>query len=178
MSYAKTYTFVELVKDAIAADTPFQLVDLSDTTNFPHAHDDRIILKGLQLEATLSSTGGGVFAVYVGVITENDSTDGSATWLRKWDVQPVGGATHYHEQEFPLAGVDLKVISGSLLHFASNASQDDNANWKNDAAIENIVSTTAGNPGVGDLVAWVEEVVNGSTLRARFGVSYDTEEAR
>lgn len=178
MSYAKTYKFVELAVDGIAADTGYQVIDLSDTTNFPHGRTDRLIVKAIQFDGTISDTGGGEFVVYVGVVTECDSTDGSMTALRKWDVKPIGGAHTYHEQQWPFAGVDCKVVSGALQFFAGNSTVADNAAWKNDAGIQNINGTAAGNPGVGDLVAYVDEVVNGSTLRLRIGVAYDTEDAR
>lgn len=178
MSYAKTYKFIEIVKDGVDADMPIQLIDLSDTASFPHGRTDRIILKSVQVEAAVSTTGGGAFAIYVGVVTENDSTDGSVSWLRKWDVWAVGDAYTYHEQEWPLAGVDLKVSGGALKHWATNATLDDSAHWKNDAGIVNVNGDTAGNPGVGDLVALIDETANGSTLNARIGVCYDTEDAR
>jgi len=180
MSYAKPYKFVELAVDDIAADTAYQLIDLSDGTNFPHSaqRTDRIIVKAIDFEGAISTTGSGLFTVYVGVVTENDTTDGSMTALRKWEVKDIGDAHTFHTQLFPFAGVDCKVISGGLLHFASNIEVADNANWANDATIQNINGTTAGVPGVGDLVAYVDETVNGSTLNLRIGVAYDTEDAR
>jgi len=178
MSYAKTYKFVELAVDDIAVDTGYQIIDLSDTTNFPHAHTDRLIVKSIELEGAISTAGSGLFTVCVGIVTETDSTDGSMTALRKWEVKDIGDAHTFHVQEFPLAGVDCKVIGGVLQHFASNVEVADNANWANDAGIQNINGTTAGNPGVGDLVAYVDETVTGSTLNLRIGVAYDTEEAR
>ncbi len=180
MSYAKTYKFIELAVDAIAADTGYQLIDLSDGANFPHSaqRQDRIIVKSIELEGAISTAGSGLFTVYVGVITENDGTDGSMTALRKWEVKDIGDAHTFHVQEFPLAGLDCKVIGGVLRHFASNIEVADNAVWKNDAGLLNINGTTAGNPGVGDLVAYVDETVNGSTLNLRIGVAYDTEDAR
>ena len=162
---------VTLSAEAVAADTPYVLVDLSDTTNFPHGDTTELHLLGLVLQAEKASDG--VYDVWVGVVTENDATDGSATWVHRFDLQHVGNATDSTDRFFAQIdytlgeanpeGVNLNVTSGALTKFASNISQANNANWQNDENRASPVGSTT-KVGVGDLVVWAEEVSGTGTL--------------
>ena len=68
--------------EAVAASTAYVLVDLSDTTNFPHANTRAIVLHDLYLTGEKASTG--IYDIWVGVVTEVDATNGSVDWLQVW----------------------------------------------------------------------------------------------
>lgn len=162
---------VNLGAEAVAGSTPYVLVDLSDTVNFPHNEDNWLNLLGLILSA--EKAGDGVYDIWVGVVTENDATDGSADWLHVFHLESVQNPTdstdRFHETvDFTLGGANpdgiiCKVTSGALVHFAGNQGQADSANWQNDTNRASPVGTTTP-PGVGDLVVWVEEVSGTGTL--------------
>jgi len=77
--------------EALAASTMYQLIDLSDAVNFPHTGTTAIILKRLRLHAEKATDG--IFDVWVGILYENDGTDGSARWLHCFHLEAVGNPT-------------------------------------------------------------------------------------
>jgi hypothetical protein len=155
----------------VAASTPYVLVDLSDVTNFPHGKTQEIHLLGLILDAEKASDG--VFDLWVGVVIENDGTDGSVEWVHVFHMESVANPTDstdrfYAEIDFTLGGsnpdgLNCAVVDGATPWFAGNQSQADNGSWQNDTnRVSPVGSTTK--PGVGDLVVWAEEVTDGGTL--------------
>ncbi len=152
-----------LILAAVAADTPYVLVDLSDTTNFPHKLTNGLILKGLDVYSDSAD-----FDVYVGVVIENDATNGTAKWI------------YYHKgsgaEDFrvPEHGLNLCVISGALTNVVSNSQQADNTNWQNDVdRVSPVGSTTK--PGAGDLVVFADLTAGSGTLNGRVVAYYDAE---
>jgi len=162
---------VNLGAEAVAASTPYVLIDLSDTTNFPHGDTQELHLLGLVMNSEKASDG--IFDVWVGVVTENDGTDGSATWCHVFHLEAVGNATDSTDRfaqtvDFTLAGrnpdgLNLAVVSGALTNFAGNQTQANSANWINSTNRASPVGSTT-KPAAGDVVVWVEEVTNGGTL--------------
>jgi hypothetical protein len=162
---------VTLGAEAVAASTAYVLVDLSDTTNFPHGNTAELHLLGLILST--EKAGDGAFDIWVGVVTENDATDGSVTWVHCFHLENVFNATddddrHFAVVDFTLGGLvpegaNLCVVSGALTKFASNLTQADNVSWQNDTNRASPVGA-ATKPGVGDIVVWVEETADGGTL--------------
>ena len=163
--------FVSLGAEAVAASTPYVLVDLSDITNFPHKNTNALHLMGLILHAEKASDG--VFDIWVGVVTECDATDGSTEWVHVYHLEASGNATDSTDRfaqliDFTLGGhdrdgVNLLVRGGATPHFASNQTQANNVSWQNDTNRVSPVGTTT-KPGVGDLVVWVEEVTDTGTI--------------
>jgi len=162
---------VNLGAEAVAASTPYVLVDLSDVTNFPHSKTQELHLLGLILEAEKAADG--AFDVWAGVVTENDATDGSVQWVHAFHLESVTNPTdstdRAHTQvDFTLGGanfdgINCAVVSGALPFFAGNQTQADNVNWQNDEnRVSPVGSTTK--PAVGDLVVWVEEVAGTGTI--------------
>lgn len=115
----------------------------------------------------------GIYDLFVGVVVENDGTDGSVQWVHVFHLQAVGNPTDSTDRfaqnvDFTLGGrnregINCAVVAGALTRFAGNQVQDNNANWQNDTdRVSPVGSTTK--PGVGDLVAWVEEVGGTGTM--------------
>lgn len=172
---------VNLGVEAVAADTPYVLVDLSDTTNFPHTKTTEIHLLGLVLSA--EKAGDGVYDIWVGAVTENDGTDGSATWCHVFHLEsvlnPTDSTDRFNGQvDFTLGGgnpqgINLNVTGGALTAFAGNQTQADDGNWQNDTNRTSPVGATT-LPGVGDLVCWVEEVSGTGTIDFSLTAIYET----
>lgn len=172
---------VNLGAEDVAASTAYVLVDLSDSTNFPHSNTAWINLLGLIFNSEGASDG--IFDVWVGVLTENDTTDGSATWVHVFHLESQFNATddtnrYADEIDFTLGGsnpdgLNLKIVSGALVYFAGNQTQANNVNWDSDANLASPVGTTT-NPGVGDVVVYVEEVTDTGTLDFSVTAIYET----
>ena len=162
---------VNLGAEAVAASTPYVLVDLSDVTNFPHSKTQELHLLGLLLEAETATDG--AFDIWVGVVTENDATNGSVQWVHVFHLESSANPTDSTDRahaviDFTLGGVNLAgvncaVVSGALPFFAGNQVQADNVSWQNDTNRASPVGSTT-KVGAGDVVVWVEEVADGGTL--------------
>lgn len=169
---------VNLMLEDVAATTPYVLVDLSDTTNFSHHATDHLTLVGLRLVSEKVSDG--AFTVKVGVVLENDDTDGSVQWIHSWFLETTANSTDSTDrfvdsESFVYPGVrpdglPLRVVSGALENFVGNDTQDDSANWQNDQARTSPVGTS--NPGVGDLVMLITETADGGTISLSLTVDY------
>ena len=151
------------------------LVDLSDTTNWPHTDAGEVHLLGLKMNGETHTDG--IFDLWVGVVTENDATDGSVSWLECFHSENQESATEDEsrfdfQRDYTLGGyvpegANLSVTSGALDNLVTNLTQADNSSWQNDTGLASPAGAAAGatgKPGVGDLVLWVEEVTNGGTL--------------
>jgi hypothetical protein len=162
---------VNLGAEAVADSTPYVLIDLSDTTNFPHGKTQELHLLGLILDGEKAADG--AYDVWVGVVLENDATDGSVQWIHAFHLESVGNATDstdrfHHDLDFTLGGVNpdglnCAVVGGAMPFFVSNQSQVDNGGWQNDVNRVSPVGTTT-KVGTGDVVVWVEEVSGSGTL--------------
>jgi len=182
MSLGKQQHVVNLGVEALDASTPYVLVDLSDSDNFPHgeAFVGEIHLLGLYLNGDQASDG--AFDLWVGVVTENDGTDGSVQWIWTHHAESVSNPTDSAGHiccsiDFTLGGqnpegINCLVTAGALTHFVGNQSQANSVNWQNDTARVSPVGTSK--PGVGDLVLWVEETTNGGTIDFSMHAIYET----
>lgn len=175
MSVYSKVRAVALGAEAVAASTGYVLVDLSDTTNYKHVGTTEIHLLGLSLGT--EKAGDGVFDVWVGVVTEVDATDGSVTWIERFDIEAVGNTTDSTDRfawakDYTLGGrnidgINCRVSSGALTHFISNQTLANSNVWQTDTGLASPVGAAAGatgKPGAGDLVVYVEEVSGTGTL--------------
>ena len=166
---------------AVAATTSYVLVDLSDITNFPHEGVQEIHLHGMLISAEKAADG--EFDIAVGVLTENDGTDGSADWIHLWhmvaSLNPTDSTDRLNEFiDFTLGGsspegANLAIVDGAPTKIITNARDTDNALWKNDVnRVSPAGSTTK--PGVGDLVVLVTEVGGTGTIDFTISATYET----
>ncbi len=155
---------------AISADTAYLLVDLSNSTDWPHTATNLVIVKRVWLYGAVSSTH--TWRTSWGVITENDATDGTAQWLGTARIANVSGVFNTR-REFGEHGLSLRVASGVMDNFGGNSTLE-SISWQNDTAISSTVAIS-GAVGVGDLVFYADEVTSGSTLDFTVCVDYDTE---
>lgn len=165
--------------EGIDASTAYVLVDLSDSTNYPHNHTNAILLKSLRLNT--EKKGDGIFDVWVGVITEVDASNGTADWLHVFHLEHIPNNSaettdRFADQVF-FGPVNLRIVDGALDHVVTNQQQAGNTNWKTGTGLASPVGAAAGatgKPGAGDLVVWVEEVTTGGTLDFTISADYET----
>ena len=172
--------FVSLGAEAVSASTAYVLVDLSDNTNFPHTETNAVHLLSLVLHTEKASDG--VYDIWVGVVTENDVTNGSVDWVHVFHLEASGNPTDSTDRfaqqlDFTLGGrnpqgVNCLITGGATSHFATAQTQADNVSWQNDTNRTSPVGATT-KPGVGDLVVWVEEVSGSGTLDFVLSAIYD-----
>ena len=156
--------------ESIDADKAYLLVDLSDSTNWPHTATNLVVVKRVWLYGAVSSTH--TWRTSWGVITENDDANGTAQWLGTARIANVSGVFNTR-REFGEHGLSLRVASGAMDNFGGNATLE-STSWQNDTAISSTVGTS-GTVAVGDLVFYADEVSDGSTLAFTVCVDYDTE---
>jgi len=156
---------------SIAVDTAYLLVDLSDSTNWPHSATNEVILKSVAAGGTVS--GAHQWNLTVGVIVENDATNGTAVWVTNEHLITVTGVFAPPQRTFAAGGLNLRAAGGALTYGAANG-HSELTTWQNDTAITATVGTT-GTVAAGDLVILADEITDGSTLTFSVCVDYDTE---
>jgi hypothetical protein len=180
----KTWTIC-LGAEAVAASTAYVLVDLSDTTNFPHNEDNWINVLGALVNAETKSDG--QYDIWLGVVTENDGTDGTAKWFDVLHCENRDNATddtgHFDfKRDYTFGGanpdgINCKVTAaGATPYIGSNQAQAGNSNWQNDVGLASIAGAaggTTGEPGVGDVVMWVEKAAGSGTLDFSIALAYE-----
>jgi hypothetical protein len=168
-----TVPFVACIEEvgSIAGDTPYLLVDLSDTTNWPHTKTSRVIIKDVQWYGSIS--GANLWHSLLGVVTENDATDGSVVFVHNQVLTSLSGM-FISDHVWPEHGVDLHIVDGIAENVASNIVHDDNVLWANTNAITATMGTT-GTVGIGDLILYMDERTDGSTANFTLCIGYDTE---
>lgn len=165
--------------EAVAATTGYVLVDLSDTTNYPHTKTVELHVLGLKVRTEKASDG--VYDLWFGVITEVDATDGSVKFFEVIHLESVHNPTDSTDRlvldiDYTLggsspAGINLNITGGAATKFVSSATLADSNVWQTDTGLLSPVGAaggTTGKPGAGDLVLYVEEVSGTGTLD--FGV--------
>lgn len=165
----------------LAATEPFVLVDLSDTTAFPHTETGRIRLYSLTL--SIEKETDGQYLLKFGVITEVDATNGSAYWFFILDDEYVANPTDSTDRltkklTWP-GGIDLEIdtVNEIFYHIISNTEMADDVAWQTDVALDSPKGDTQSAPGVGDLVLYLEEMAGAGTISFSVLVEYITEVA-
>lgn len=166
-----------LVKEDLAADEGFILVDLSDTTNFPHSETGKIRIYTIDIEYEVKADG--QFILYVGTIIEVDATDGSTKWLFAVDAETVSNPTdstdRRHIRYHWPGGIDLEVSAGAMVNLISNVGDTNDVTWQTDVNLDSPVGDTSSPSGAGDLVAFLDETGGTGTFDFSITVEYITE---
>lgn len=165
------YTACYHEADGITVDTAYLLVDLSDTTGWPHSATNEVILKAIATQGTVS--GAHQWDLSVGVVVENDATDGTAVWVDGEHLVSLSGVFIPPQRTYASDGLNLRVAS-SALTYAVASGHSELTSWQSGTAISATVGTT-GTVAVGDVVILADEITDGSTLGFTICVDYDTE---
>lgn len=168
-----------LFKEAVAADTWYILVDLDDQTSYKHPVTGSVNLLKVDIDAEKDSDG--VFDLKLGVVRENDGTDGSADWIYVFKDEAVGNPTDSTDRytrslDFTSGkepeGLDCSIV-GSRLKFMRGPNSGNDVALKNDAAD---LTSAAGGSGlsaaVGDLVLLADETADTGTVDIVVKVTY------
>jgi hypothetical protein len=157
------------------------LIDLSDNSNFRHVETGKIRLYTLDITVEQQTMTAGEWEIKVGVIVENDATDGTADWIIVIHAETEQNATddsdrrHYHF-DWPW-GLDLQVDSSNdrLSRHVTNTQDAASVGWDNDDSLDSPVGDTTSAPGDGDLVLQLNEVTDGASISVCVTAQYATE---
>jgi hypothetical protein len=172
--------------EATAADTAVVLVDLSDSTNFPHSSSQTNWINVLGIFGSVETASDGPYDIWLGVISEVDASNGTAEWFDVIHCESPQNATddkgHYlFSRDYTLGGgnpdgICCKITSGSMDYIATGQNQAGNTNWQTDVGLLSPAGAAAGatgKPGAGDIVAWVEETGGTGTCDWSLTVIYE-----
>lgn len=151
----------------VAVSTFYILVDLSDTTNYPHVSTNGIVLR--QVTASLRQTGN-AWRVLVGVVSDVTASNSIMNGVFELNV-PSTLNTALASIHYPFGGADLQVTGTTVAGLLTPDINIPSVTTSTD--LDSPAGTT--NPEVGDIILWVAEVTDGSTLDWAVGVFYCTE---
>lgn len=159
----------------LSADAQYIVIDLDDTTNYNHTNTDGVWLKAVDISGCVDGNTG-LWEVRLGVVVENDATDGSVWWFAGYlfghgsgcDISPKKISWPEYD------GIDL-VLDGNTPRSMTTMTKDtDDTDWDNDDnKITFVLTQTPPEPG--DIVADVIELVNENKLKFTVGIVYRTE---
>ena len=175
---ARGYT-VLLNKEAVAASTWYILIDLDDTTNYHHGTITSVNILTLDIDAEQFTNG--TWDIWVGVVLENDGTNGSAQWFKVFHFEHIQNSTDgsgrltkhidFTCRENP-DGVCC-AVGGGKTKFIAGPESGDVVALKNDAAdLTNAGGGASKSAAVGDVVVWAELTGQGGNLHLSMTATY------
>lgn len=135
------------------------IVDLSDTTNWPHDGDKEIRISGIRVD--IDKAAASTCTVKLGVITYVASSTGSVKWFHVCGstINVSNTATQYYVNYAPsylrtLVVQTSTVTEGSTPHFMSNDETLKSTTYQTDVLLPTTYGTDA-YPKVGDIILYV-----------------------
>lgn len=169
-SWRRSYISYDAGEAGIDATTRRILIDLSDTTNFPHTKTDHLVIKSLSWQASTSTADSWV--VRGGVIRENDATNGTVSWIFSDHIgHAVSARPRTSGLSFPF-GMNLKNGGTILTFFRAGDETAGSTVWDNDQ----VKTTSLGDtvlPAPNDLVLELIELESGSSLFFNILIEYE-----
>lgn len=160
------YAFIEYDSDE---DGWYIIVDLSDSTNYPHVHTNRIILKSFDFWGDLNAAMR--WRWELGVVTAVTTSTTTIEWIAGGESSSAG--VFSGSLRLPEHGLSLSVVNGSLNRVATLE-----VTATSEITTTTEISTTVGltgTVGVGDLILHTDEITDTAVINWSSGVSYDTE---
>jgi len=193
LSYAPYCVF--LYREAAGNAQKYILIDLDDTTLFPHVATGRVIIKRIDYQYQITDTPG-AWQVSTGVITEVDDTDGTSIYFdthvvamasnlnlllpRRWPTPDNQYATgNWQPENYDHFDCEIEIVDGSyLLKRAKGLIVDEaDTDWNTSTEYWN-AWTSAGEPSsipaAGDIILKVAEISGTSQLELGVTIWYDT----
>jgi hypothetical protein len=167
----------------VTADTGYVLIDLSDSTNFPHSETGRVRLYSLTISGSLAgAAGAGKGYLYFGVVTEVDGSNGSVDWFYVLDLQVYDNADddsiRIDTQKHWWGGLDLEVdvTAESSDNLITATTDTGDTVWQTDVSLTSPYDADSP-PGQGDVVVFWDETEDGATLNINVLAEYITQAA-
>jgi|GEM_PF-5401521 len=150
-------SYVKYFLDGITASTSTILIDLSDTTNFPHEKTGYACLTNIRIN--VDKVAASTATIKIGVVTEVGATNGDVEWFfsKVFEADTVG--THLVENvNFAPAVIRAYVnSSGGTPYLLSSDRTTDSTVYQTDVGLPTTADTGGGVfPSAGDIVLRVE----------------------
>lgn len=152
----------------VSTDTWYILVDLSDTTNYPHAGTNSIILKSLHYAGDLGTATH--WDWNVGVVTSIAATTANIEWIMRTPRNRL--AQFDGEWTLPEHGLNL-AVTGGVLPFVGTIVSPTNAITSGTVLTASAYITAMAE--VGDLVLYLDEAADNVEFHFSVCTMYDTE---
>lgn len=135
-----------------SATTYFMLIDLSDTTTYPHAQTDGIVIDHISWSTLANANSNGTMDI--GVVTEVDATNGSCDFFyhADWVGESGGGAgaqTYIGATDFTPNGIDATIVAGAPTRLLSSEGVSADVALQTDVTLNGVVTVA---PAAGDVI--------------------------
>lgn len=145
-----------------------------DTTSKYAIYSAPLSVNVLHIDLEAEKATDGAYDIWVGVVRENDATNGSADWIHCFHLEASGNPTDstdrftrnvdYTCQGVNPGGLDCTVVDDRLIYMRGPSSGDQTA-LQNDAGdLGSAAGGTSKSAVAGDLVVWVEEASGAGTI--------------
>lgn len=134
----------------VSADKYVILVDLSDTTNFPHGDTGRIDISTVRFEVDKASNAQG--SVQIGVITRIDGTNADISYLTKLSFINSTSNLLTSFQNWAPSQLKFGVSGGNLTKAITNDTETNVAAVNTGATLDSPRGASTVTPAVGDIV--------------------------
>jgi hypothetical protein len=159
--------------DAVGTgNTDYVLVDLSDTTNFPHSDTGRVDISTINIHLS-NSSGQPEGEVEFGVITRIDGTDCDITWGFVTDFNLPINADFREDVNFAPSQLKFEVSGGSTTRIVSDYGVTNDATINTGITMDSPRGTSTVTPAVGDIILRITN--NAGTMKIFVGVMYHGE---
>lgn len=147
------------------------LIDLSDTTNFPHDRMGRIDLTNTYLSVDRDQNGTGV--VQFGVITRIDGTDADITYVQGIGFEKSDTREIIRDRKISPSALKMGVVDGKAIYAMSSFKATNVTAVNTGVALDSPLGTATVTPAVGDIVA--SFVHSAGTYTASISATYHSE---
>ncbi len=157
---------IHLDAQAISADQGFMLIDLSDTSNWPHTNTGHIVLEQIIVNSSISSTPPFVGEIEFGFLSDVNDTNGDLNVIGKFhlDRGNIGPGGPF---DFSIYGMDLELDKW----FGPKNAND--VTWQTDVNLDGPDGATSYPSGDGDFVMHIVNITGG-TIDVGVTVFYTT----
>jgi hypothetical protein len=157
---------------AVVTSTAALIVDLSDTTNWPHKKTSSINVVGVWVD--FDKAGASTDTVKVGVVTNIDASSGTVKWF-----YVAGNTANHVSTPGPVSPVisgliRTKVSSNATPFILTNNVSSQSTLFQTDVTLPTANSTFVA-PAIGDIVAFIEGGGTAATLTATIHLIYSAE---
>lgn len=134
----------------VTSDTYAILVDLSDTTNFPHSRTGRVDLTGTYISIDRNSTATGF--VRIGVITRIDGTDADISWVAGVTFEKSDARQIIRDRKYSPSQLKCGVVSGALNRIVSAFESASVTAVNTGVSMDSPRGSATVTPAVGDII--------------------------
>ena len=163
--------FVAIQRANINADNYSALIDLSDTTNFPHDRVGRVDITNAYFSIDRDSSATG--SARIGVITRIDGTDADVFYVAGVTFEKSDERNIIRDRKYSPSQLKCSVVDGSLNRILTGFSETGITAINTGVALDSPIGSATVTPAVGDIVVVCKR--GAGTFNASVSVTYHGE---